>query len=294
MKTAQPSSLTFGYPVPLGTAQGTGTFAWSWAGTALMGILNLTPDSFSDGGQFNQLDAALGHARTLVKDGAQVLDLGGESTRPGAEPVSAEVELDRVLPVLRELRSAEVILSVDTYKPEVAAAALHAGAHLINDVSGLRDPEMMRVCAAAGAPAVVMHMQGTPRTMQASPHYDDALLEVQTYLKTTAVRALAAGLPSVMLDPGIGFGKTAEHNLALLRGLPDLVALGYPVLLGASRKGLIRALAGESAADIPAAERDPGSVALHLWGAAVGVAMVRVHNVRAHAQALRVWEALRG
>ena len=294
MKTAQPSSLTFGYPVPLGTAQGTGTFAWSWAGTALMGILNLTPDSFSDGGQFNQLDAALGHARTLVKDGAQVLDLGGESTRPGAEPVSAEVELDRVLPVLRELRSAEVILSVDTYKPEVAAAALHAGAHLINDVSGLRDPEMVRVCAAAGAPAVVMHMQGTPRTMQASPHYDDALLEVQTYLKTTAVRALAAGLPSVMLDPGIGFGKTAEHNLALLRGLPDLVALGYPVLLGASRKGLIRALAGESAADIPAAERDPGSVALHLWGAAVGVAMVRVHNVRAHAQALRVWEALRG
>ena len=222
-----------------------------------------------------------------------MLDLGGESTRPGAEPVSAAVELDRVLPVLRDLRDADVLLSVDTYKPEVAAAALKAGAHLINDVSGLRDPEMVRVCAAAGAPAVVMHMQGTPGTMQQNPHYDDVRLEVQTYLKTTAAQALAAGVPSVMLDPGIGFGKTTEHNLALLRGLPELVALGYPVLLGASRKGLIRVLAGESAANLPAAERDPGSVALHLWGAAAGVAMVRVHNVRAHAQALKVWEALR-
>ena len=294
MKTAHPSSLTFGYPVPNGAAQPDGTFIWRWSGTALMGILNLTPDSFSDGGQFNQLDAALGHARALVRDGAQVLDLGGESTRPGAEPVSAEVELDRVLPVLRELRGADVLLSVDTSKPEVAAAALQAGAHLINDVSGLRDPEMVRVCAAAGAPAVVMHMQGTPGTMQKNPHYDDVRLEVQTYLAATAARALTAGVPSVMLDPGIGFGKKAEHNLALLRGLPELVALGYPVLLGASRKGLIRALAGESTADLPAAERDPGSVALHLWGADAGVAMVRVHNVRAHAQALRVWEALRG
>ena len=294
MKTAQSSSLTFGYPVPNGAAQPDGTFVWRWSGTALMGILNLTPDSFSDGGQFNQLDAALGHARTLVRDGAQVLDLGGESTRPGAEPVSADAELDRVLPVLRELRDADVLLSVDTSKPEVAAAALQAGAHLINDVSGLRDPEMVRVCAAAGAPAVVMHMQGTPETMQKNPHYDDVKLEVQTYLAATAARALAAGVPSVMLDPGIGFGKKTEHNLALLRGLPELVALGYPVLLGASRKGLIRALAGESAADLPAAERDPGSVALHLWGADAGVAMVRVHNVRAHAQALRVWEALRG
>ena len=293
VKTVQPSSLTFGYPVPKGTAQGSGTFVWSWSGTALMGILNLTPDSFSDGGQFNRLDAALAQARTLVKDGAQVLDLGGESTRPGAKPVSAEVELDRVLPVLRELRGADVLLSVDTYKPEVAAAALRAGAHLINDVSGLRDPEMLRVCAAAGAPAVVMHMQGTPETMQESPRYGDVLLEVQTYLGTTAARALAAGLPSVVLDPGIGFGKKAEHNLALLRGLPELVALGYPVLLGASRKGLIRALAGESAVNLPA-ERDPGSVALHLWGADAGVALVRAHNVRAHAQALRVWAALRG
>ena len=282
------SRLTFGYPVPGGTAQGVDGFVRRWPGTALMGILNLTPDSFSDGGEFVQLGAALTQAHTLVAAGAQVLDLGGESTRPGAEPVSAELELDRLLPALRELRGAGVLLSVDTYKPEVAAEALKAGAHLINDVSGLRDPEMVQVCAAAGAPAVVMHMQGTPGTMQQHPHYDDVRLEVQTYLQTTAARALAAGVPSVMLDPGIGFGKTLAHNLALLRGLPELVALGYPVLLGASRKGLIRALTGERVA----AERDPGSVALHLWGVAAGVAMVRVHNVKAHQQALTVWSAL--
>lgn len=283
------SSLTFGYPVPNGARTADG-FVWNWSGTALMGILNLTPDSFSDGGQFVQLDAALTQACTLIRDGAQVLDLGGESTRPGAEPVGAEAELERVLPVLRELRNSGVLLSIDTYKPEVAAEALKAGAHLINDVSGLRNPEMVQVCAAAGAPAVIMHMQGTPGTMQRNPHYDDVGLEVQTYLQTTAERALAVGVPSVMLDPGIGFGKTLEHNLALLKGLPELVALGYPVLLGASRKGLIQTLAGET--PTPASERDPGSVALHLWGAASGAAMVRVHNVRAHLQALRVWEAL--
>ncbi len=258
-----------------------------------MGILNLTPDSFSDGGAFVQLDAALAQAHRLIEDGAHVLDLGGESTRPGAEPVSAEVELGRVLPVLRALRGADVLLSIDTYKPEVAAESLRAGAHLINDVSGLREPEMMKVCAAAGAPVVVMHMQGTPGTMQQNPYYDDVGLEVKTYLQTTAERALAAGVPSVMLDPGIGFGKTLKHNLELLRGLPDLAALGYPVLLGASRKGLIQALARESAVKVSAAERDPGSVALHLWGAQAGVSMVRVHDVRAHKQALRVWEALR-
>ena len=286
------SSLTFNYPVPNGVQTADG-FVWNWSGTALMGILNLTPDSFSDGGAFVHPDAALEQAHRLLADGAQVLDLGGESTRPGAEPVSAETELGRILPVLRELRGADVLLSVDTYKPEVAAEALRAGAHLINDVSGLRDPEMVGVCAAVGAPAVIMHMQGTPGTMQKNPHYDDVGLEVRTYLQTTAERALAAGVPSVMLDPGIGFGKTLGHNLELLRGLPDLVTLGYPVMLGASRKGLVQTLAGESAVKVPAADRDPGSVALHLWGARAGATMVRVHNVRAHAQALRVWEALR-
>ena len=185
---------------------------------------------------------------------------------------------------MRGLRG-DVLVSVDTYKPEVAAAALEAGAHLVNDVSGLRDPGMVRVCAEAGAPVVVMHMQGTPETMQRAPHYDDVQHEVFTELQGTAEQALTAGVPSVMLDPGIGFGKTSAHNLTLLRGLAELVALGYPVLLGASRKGLIRELAGESRAE----ERDPGSVALHLWGTQQGVAMVRVHNVAAHAQALKVW-----
>lgn len=255
-----------------------------------MGIVNLTPDSFSDGGRLPTVDAAVAHAHALVADGAHVLDLGGESTRPGAEPVSAETELDRVLPVLRRLRGVNALLSVDTYKPEVAAAALAAGVHLVNDVAGLRDPEMVRVCAAAGAPAVVMHMQGTPETMQHAPGYDDVGLEVKTYLAAAAAAALGRGVPSVVLDPGIGFGKTLEHNLTLLRTLPELVALGHPVLLGASRKGLIRALAGES----KPTERDPGSVALHLWGAQQGVAMVRVHNVAAHAQALKVWRALGG
>lgn len=257
-----------------------------------MGILNVTPDSFSDGGRHLRAEAALTRAAALVKSGATVLDVGGESTRPGAEPVAAETELDRILPVLEGLRNSRVPVpvSVDTYKPEVAATALKAGAHLVNDVSGLRAPEMVRVCAEAGAPAVIMHMQGTPRTMQRAPHYDDVQCEVLSELRRVAERALAAGVPSVILDPGIGFGKTSAHNLTLLRGLADLVALGYPVLLGASRKGLIRELAGESVAD----ERDPGSVALHLWGAQQGVAMVRVHNLEAHAQALKVWAALRG
>ncbi len=254
-----------------------------------MGILNVTPDSFSDGGRYGSLEAALAQAAKLVKEGATVLDVGGESTRPGAEPLDAETELDRILPVLRGLRG-DVLVSVDTYKPEVAAAALRVGAHLVNDVSGLRDPEMVRVCAEAGAPVVVMHMQGTPKTMQREPHYDDVQRVVVGELQRAAEMALATGVPSVMLDPGIGFGKTLAHNLTLLRGLSELVALGCPVLLGASRKGIIRELVGESRAD----ERDPDSVALHLWGAQQGVAMVRAHNVAAHVQALRVWAALGG
>ena len=258
-----------------------------WRGTTVMGILNVTPDSFSDGGRYGSPETALEQAAKLVREGATVLDVGGESTRPGAEPLNADAELDRILPVLRGLSGA-VLVSVDTYKPEVAAAALHAGAHLVNDVSGLRDPEMVRVCAEAGAPVVVMHMQGTPETMQRAPRYDDVAREVIAELQAAAARALAAGVPSVMLDPGIGFGKTSAHNLTLLRELSELVALKRPVLLGASRKGLIREWAGESRAD----ERDPGSVALHLWGAQQGVAMVRAHNVAAHVQALRVWAAL--
>jgi dihydropteroate synthase len=282
-------SLTFAHPVP-GGVRTAADYCWRWSGVAVMGILNVTPDSFSDGGLFLAPERAAAHAQRLIAAGAAVVDLGAESTRPGAEPVPAEVELDRLLPVLARLKGAPVPLSVDTYKPEVAAAALAAGAHLINDVRGLRDPEMVRVCAAAGAPAVVMHMQGEPRTMQDAPHYEDVVGEVKRFLQARAAAALAAGVPSVMLDPGIGFGKTLAHNLALLRNLRAFTALGHPVLLGASRKGLVRLLTG---AERPS-ERDAGSLALHLWGAQQGVAMVRVHEVAAHVRALRAWAAVAG
>lgn len=278
--------LTFGFPVPGGlrTPQG---WEVTWRGCAVMGILNVTPDSFSDGGRHLGA-AALTQARALRDAGALIIDVGGESTRPGAEPVPAEVELDRVRPVLRALAGEGVLLSVDTRKPEVARAALEAGAHLVNDVSGLRDPQMVQVCAGTGAPACVMHMQGEPRTMQDAPHYADVVAEVHGFLRAQAERVRGAGVPAVLLDPGLGFGKTLEHNLALLRALPDLTAGEWPVLVGASRKGLVGRLA-----DVPdPAQRDPGSVALHLHAARQGAALVRVHAVAEHVQALRVQAAL--
>ncbi|GGM17639.1 dihydropteroate synthase [Deinococcus aerophilus] len=280
--------LHFGFPVP-GAERHRAGWRLSWQGTAVMGILNVTPDSFSDGGRHTALNAALASARAMRHAGALLIDVGGESTRPGAEPVPAEVELDRVLPVIRAL-AAEMPLSVDTLKPEVAHEALRAGAHLINDVGGLRDPEMLRVCAGAQAPACAMHMQGEPRTMQRRPEYADVVAEVHAFLRTRADEARAAGLPGVLLDPGIGFGKTLEHNLALLRALPTLTDGPDGVLVGASRKRLIDFLAG-----VPeAADRDPGTLALHLHAARSGAALVRAHAAVAHVQALRVQAALAG
>jgi len=259
-----------------------------WSGCAVMGVLNVTPDSFSDGGRHASLDAAQARARAMRDAGVSIIDVGGESTRPGADPVPAEVELDRVLPVLRALAGEGVLLSVDTMKPEVAQEALAAGAHLINDVTGLRDPAMTRVCAAAGAPACVMHMQGEPRTMQQAPHYADVVAEVGAFLRERAQAALAAGVPSVLLDPGLGFGKTPAHNLVLLRALPELTSGPLPVLVGASRKRLIDTLAG-----VPqAADRDPGTLALHLHAARHGAALVRAHAAAEQVQALRVQAAL--
>jgi dihydropteroate synthase len=255
-----------------------------------MGVLNVTPDSFSDGGKHLSLVAAVAQARAMRDAGALLIDVGGESTRPGAEPVSAEQELDRVRPVLQALAGEGVLLSVDTLKPEVARGALAAGAHLVNDVSGLRDPDMVRVCAAAGAPACIMHMRGEPRTMQQAPQYGDVVAEVHAFLRGRAAAAHAAGVPSVLLDPGLGFGKTLAHNLALLRALPELTAGPLPVLVGASRKRLIGTLAG-----VPdAAGRDPGTLALHLHAARAGAAVVRAHAAGAHVQALRVQAALDG
>jgi dihydropteroate synthase len=282
-------SLDFRRPVA-GAERVGGVWRLSWRGTAVMGILNVTPDSFSDGGEYVGPDAALEQANRMATAGALVVDVGGESTRPGAEPVTAADEMGRVLPVVQALAHAgRVVVSVDTTKPEVARAALEAGAHLINDVNGLRDPAMRAVCAEFGAPAVIMHMRGQPRTMQQNPTYVDVAAEVFDFLREQAARALAEGVPGVLLDPGIGFGKTREHNLTLLRALPDLCAGGYPVLVGASRKRLI-----DYIAHVPLArDRDPGSIALHLHAAVCGAAMVRVHDVAGHVQALRVWEAVR-
>ncbi|WP_291426177.1 dihydropteroate synthase [Deinococcus sp.] len=279
--------LSFRFEVPGGrrTAEG-----WSvlWQGCAVMGILNATPDSFSDGGRHFSVDMALASARSMRDSGVFMLDVGGESTRPGSDPVDAATELDRVLPVIRALRELDVLISVDTMKPEVAAAALKAGAHLINDVTGLSQSEMVRVCAEAGAAACIMHMQGEPRTMQHQPRYDDVVAEVHGYLRQRAAEVKAAGVPSVLLDPGVGFGKTLEHNLALIRAVGDLAAGENPVLMAASRKKTIDFLA-----DVPeAAKRDPGSLALHLHSARHGAAMVRAHAASEHVQALRVQQRI--
>lgn len=285
--TQRAHALTFGFPVPHAAKAHDG-YRVTWTGCRVMGILNATPDSFSDGGRHLGLDAALATARQMVAAGVFMLDIGGESTRPGAEPVDAATELDRVLPLLRALKGEGVLLSVDTMKPEVAAEALKAGAHLVNDVTGLRDPEMVRVCAEAGAAACIMHMQGEPRTMQHQPTYDDVVAEVHGYLCQRATEAKSAGVPSVLLDPGIGFGKTLEHNLALLRAVGDLTRGPDPVLLAASRKKTIDLIA-----DVPkAADRDPGSFALHLHAARHGAALVRLHAAGEMVQALKVEAAL--
>lgn len=254
-----------------------------------MGVINVTPDSFSDGGSFQGASDAVEHGRVLARAGALVLDVGGESTRPGAEPVPEDVEAERVIPVVRALVEAnEALVSVDTSKPGVARESLRAGAHLINDVRGLRDSEMVRVCSEAGVPVVIMHMQGEPRTMQQAPAYDDVVAEVHAFLRDASRRASESGIPDAILDPGIGFGKRIVDNLALLRSLGELAVGGTKVLVGASRKGLIAALAGESRAD----QREAGSLAVHLHAAACGAALVRAHDVAGHVQALRVWESL--
>ncbi|HEX7021960.1 MAG TPA: dihydropteroate synthase [Trueperaceae bacterium] len=282
--------LRFPRPVPGAEPTAGGGYALRWQGAALMGIVNVTPDSFSDAGRLFDPDIAVAEAKLMRAAGARFLDVGGESSRPGAEPLSATLELERVLPVIRRLsQETDAVISVDTYKPEVAAAALKEGAHLINDIRGL--PEDMRaLCAAAGAPAIIMHMQGEPRTMQHEPSYQDVATEVFGFLDERAHLALAAGVPDVILDPGIGFGKTIDHNLVLLRELDRLVACGHPVLVGASRKKTIEYLTG---AREPGA-RDPGSIALHLFSQQKGAALLRVHNVADHAQALAAWQAVAG
>lgn len=260
-----------------------------------MGVVNATPDSFSDAGGCSDLDAAIARALALIDAGADVIDVGGESTRPGAQPIDEETEAARVVPLVAALAArTQVPISIDTMKPPVARAALHAGASMWNDVTALRfAPDSLAAAADMGAEVVLMHMQGEPRTMQRDPRYDDVVGEVRDFLARRAEAAVAAGVgvDRIWIDPGLGFGKRPEHNLALLRGLPRLVELGFPVLVGASRKGLIRVL--DPSAATPA-DRLGGSIALALAAARGGAAMVRVHDVRETAQALRVGAALDG
>lgn len=258
-----------------------------------MGILNVTPDSFSDGGRHSDAEAAIAAGLAMRAAGADIIDVGGESTRPGAPPVPLEEELARTIPVVEGLARHGVPVSIDTMKAGVMKAALDAGAVMLNDVSALTaDPESLAVAAAADVPVVLMHMPGTPQTMQALARYEDVLAEVLAHLAARIAACEAAGIARARLiaDPGIGFGKGLEHNLALLRGLEAFHGLGVPFLLGASRKSLIPALAGPA----PASDRLPGSLALALRGAEAGAAWVRVHDVAETAQALKVWQAIHG
>jgi len=254
-----------------------------------MGIVNVTPDSFSDGGRFLDPELAIEHGRRLAAAGADLLDVGGESTRPGAAGVTAEVELDRVIPVVEAL-SAIVSVSIDTAKPEVAVRAIEAGASMVNDVTALGDPEMAALCARTGVEVVLMHMLGTPRTMQQDPHYDDVVAEILRFLRQRVEAALAAGIARerIWIDPGIGFGKNLAHNLTLLAATDRFAATGLPVLVGPSRKSFI----GWLDRDAPEAERLGGTIAACLAARHGGAAMVRVHDVAEVSQALAVADAV--
>lgn len=255
-----------------------------------MGILNVTPDSFSDGGRFLVRDAALAQARRMVEEGADIVDVGGESTRPGAADVAVEQEIARVIPVIEALAAAvDVPVSIDTSKPEVMRAAVAAGAGFINDVRALRTPGALEAAAGLGVPVCLMHMQGEPRRMQANPVYVDVVREVGDFLRERIEASIAAGIPRerILIDPGFGFGKTVTHNLELLRGLPALRELGIPILAGLSRKSMIGALL-----NLPVDERVHASVALALIAVQNGASIVRVHDVRATRDALRMWKAV--
>ena len=260
--------------------------------TKLMGVVNVTPDSFSDGGLYLDPEAAIAHGRELAAAGAEILDVGGESTRPGAEAVPQDEELRRVIPVIEGLVATDGQVSVDTSKAAVAAAAIDAGAEIVNDVTALRgDPEMAALCAGRGATVVLMHMRGEPRTMQEDPRYEDVVAEVKAFLAERLEAAIAAGIDEehVWLDPGIGFGKTAAHNLELLRRFGELRDLGRPLVVGTSRKSFIGRLDG-SAAD----ERLGGTIASSVLAAAEGAAVLRVHDVAEVRQGLAVATAILG
>ena len=260
--------------------------------TALMGIVNVTPDSFSDGGRYFEPAQAISHGLKLVEEGADIIDVGGESTRPGARPVSGREEMERVIPVIRGLRrELSAPISVDTYKADVARAALDEGADMVNDISALRfDPAMAPLVAAEKVPVVLMHMQGAPRTMQRRPHYRDVVEEVKEFLRDQIRYAVQSGvdLERIIIDPGIGFGKELEHNLALLRALPALADLGRPVLVGPSRKTFIGQIL-----DLGPEERLEGSLAAAVAAVLGGASVIRTHDVKEARRAIRVADAMR-
>ena len=265
-----------------------GRFSLSLDTPLVMGIVNVTPDSFSDGGMFLSHEAAISHALRLAEEGADILDIGGESTRPGAAPASLQEELDRVMPVIEALASGDTPLSIDTQKPAVMAEAIRAGVAMVNDVNALRAAGAIEVCAASSAAVCLMHMQGEPRTMQSNPAYVDVVAEVRTFLQERVEACVDAGVARdrIVIDPGFGFGKTLEHNVTLIRELRQFATLGLPVLAGLSRKSMYQALLGRDTAD-----RLVPSVVAALVAVQHGASILRVHDVRETCDALRVWEA---
>ncbi|MBI3947884.1 MAG: dihydropteroate synthase [Armatimonadetes bacterium] len=261
--------------------------------TLVMGVLNITPDSFSDGGQFIEARAALAHARRMVSEGADIIDVGGESTRPGAEPVSAEEEIRRVVPIIRGIREfSDVAISIDTYKEPVARAALAAGARIVNDISGLTlDPRLAVAVAQSDAWLVLMHILGSPRTMQQEIRYDNVVGDISAFLRRQMAAAVAAGVPRgrLIADPGIGFGKTAQHNLEILRRLREFAALGVPILVGPSRKSFIGKVLG-----LPSDQRIEGTAAAVAAAILNGAAIVRVHDVLPMVRVARMADAILG
>jgi dihydropteroate synthase len=261
------------------------------SGPLIMGILNVTPDSFSDGGQFIQPDQALQHVRQMIADGADIIDIGGESTRPGANAVAAEEELERVVPIIKAIRAeSDIPISIDTSKPEVMTAAVRAGANMINDVRALQEDGALQAAARLNVHVCLMHMQGQPRSMQNQPHYSNVVEEVLQFLQERVACAEAAGISrdKIVIDPGFGFGKTLQHNLALFHALEQFVSTGLPVLVGVSRKSMIGQVL-----DIPVKERMPASVALAGLASWMGAAIIRAHDVQPTVHAVKMCLAIK-
>lgn len=265
-----------------------GSFRLDYARPLVMGIVNVTPDSFSDGGRHLLCDAAIAHAQQLITEGADILDIGGESTRPGAQPVNIQQELDRVMPVIEGLRGVVVPLSIDTCKPEVMRAALSAGAHMVNDINALQDSDALAAVVASDAAVCLMHKQGQPQTMQHEPYYEDVLKEVLDFLRNRVMAVEASGVSRnrIVIDPGFGFGKTLEHNLKLFRNLDKFSAMGVPLLAGLSRKSMLGKITGRDVND-----RLTASVVAALIAVQRGANIVRVHDVQASCDALKIWSA---